>query len=91
MRKLWKRIKFVFTFRKFIPFLKDFFISKEVAVFNKILSIGLIIGYFVLPFDMIPDFFTVFGLLDDIAVFTFVLQQIIKMAPSSIKEKYHMT
>ncbi|KAB7706241.1 DUF1232 domain-containing protein [Bacillus aerolatus] len=90
MRKMWKRIKFVFTFRRSIPFLKDFFLSKEVALVNKMLSIGLIIGYFFLPLDLIPDFFAIIGLLDDIAVFTFVLQQIVKMAPHSMKEKHKM-
>ena len=90
MKKIWKRIKFVFTFRRSIPFLKDFFLSREVAAFSKVLSIGLIIGYFLLPLDLIPDFFAVFGLIDDLAIFTFVLQQIVKMAPNSLKEKHKM-
>ncbi|GLY11137.1 YkvA family protein [Bacillus badius] len=90
MRKAWKRVKFVFTFRRSVPFLKDFFLSKEVAGFSKVLSIGLIIGYLWLPFDLIPDFLAVFGLIDDIAIFALVLQQIVKMAPDSIKEKHKM-
>ncbi|OCA81993.1 YkvA family protein [Pseudobacillus wudalianchiensis] len=90
MKKIWKRIKFVFTFRRSIPFLKDFFLSREVATFSKVLSIGLIIGYFLLPLDLIPDFIAVFGLIDDLAIFTFVLQQIVNMAPDSLKEKHKM-
>ncbi|RJS58821.1 DUF1232 domain-containing protein [Bacillus sp. PK3_68] len=90
MKKIWKRLKFVFTFRRSIPFLKDFFLSREVTAVSKIVSIGLIIGYLLLPFDLIPDFFAVFGLIDDIAIFAFVLQQIVKLAPDSLKEKHKM-
>lgn len=90
MRKIWKRMKFVFTFRRSLPFLKDFFLSREVALFHKILSVALVIGYFLMPLDLIPDFLTVFGFIDDIAIFSFILQQMVKMAPQAIKDKHHI-
>jgi len=88
--RIWKRIKFLFRFRKSIPFLKDFFLSKEVAFFHKLLSIGLVVGYFWLPLDLIPDVLAIIGLVDDVAIFAFILQQIVKMAPDSLKEKHHL-
>ncbi|OCA90631.1 hypothetical protein A8F94_01765 [Bacillus sp. FJAT-27225] len=90
MRKFWKRIRMVFKVRKFGPFLVDFFRSRQVSLKKKLVSAGLIIGYFLLPFDIIPDFLTMFGLIDDVGVFLFVFQQIIKLAPASLRQKHGM-
>jgi uncharacterized membrane protein YkvA (DUF1232 family) len=49
----------------------------------------IITGYFVFPFDLIPDFLVVFGLVDDVAIAILILQQMVKIAPSSLKEKYN--
>jgi uncharacterized membrane protein YkvA (DUF1232 family) len=50
----------------------------------------LIIGYFLLPFDIIPDFFTLIGVVDDVGVLLIIFQQIIKMAPAELKEKHKL-
>ncbi|WP_431305980.1 YkvA family protein [Mesobacillus subterraneus] len=55
---------------------------------QKIISASLIIGYFLFPFDIIPDFLTMIGVVDDIGVLLIVLQQIIKMAPAELREKH---
>ncbi|MFC0523772.1 YkvA family protein [Pontibacillus salicampi] len=90
MFKLWKRIKFVFQLQKSIPFLISFFRSKEVAGSKKGLSILFLVAYILLPTDLIPDFFGLIGFVDDLTIFTFVFQQIVKMAPDSLKEKYEL-
>ncbi|MFC4402061.1 YkvA family protein [Gracilibacillus xinjiangensis] len=88
--RLWRRVKFIFTFRKSIPFFKDFFLSKEVALTKKLASILLIAAYAIFPFDLIPDFLLFFGIFDDIMLAAIILQQIVKMAPSSIRHKYEI-
>lgn len=88
MRKLWGRMRLVFHVRKFIPFLYDFFTSKDVKLKKKVLSILFLCGYVMFPFDLIPDFFLLFGLVDDIAVIMFVLQRIVKMAPVHLQSKH---
>ncbi|RDU35785.1 hypothetical protein DRW41_16760 [Neobacillus piezotolerans] len=90
MRKFWKRIKMVFTLKKFGPFLLDFFKSKNVPLKKKVLSVGLFAAYLFIPFDAIPDFFAFFGLIDDVGVLVVILQQIIKLAPESLKEKHKL-
>lgn len=90
MNKALKRIKFVAKFWKFIPFLKDYFLSNEVKIQQKVLPVLLLIGYIALPFDLIPDFFSIFGVTDDILIGTFILQRIIKNAPESLKGKYDL-
>ncbi|CEH30801.1 YkvA family protein [Aneurinibacillus migulanus] len=88
MRRFLRRVSFIFNIRKSIPFLFRFFTSKEVSIQKKFLSCLLLIGYIVFPFDAIPDFFVFFGILDDVAVFMFILQQMVKMSPPQLKKQY---
>jgi uncharacterized membrane protein YkvA (DUF1232 family) len=90
MRKFFKRIRLIFKVKRFVPFLIEFFTSKMVPVKQKIMSAGLIIGYFILPFDIIPDFLTLIGIVDDVGVLLIIFQQIIKMAPPELKEKHRL-
>ncbi|WP_449354475.1 YkvA family protein [Virgibacillus natechei] len=70
--------------------MKDFFISNEVKLATKVLFSVLIIGYIALPFDLIPDFIMLFGILDDTAIAIFLLQLMVKVAPESLKEKHNL-
>ncbi|WP_299737411.1 YkvA family protein [uncultured Rossellomorea sp.] len=90
MMKFVKRVRFLFNVRRSVPFLVDFFRSNEVSLFKKVFSIGLVAGYFWLPFDLIPDVFILFGIVDDLAVFAFVLQLIVKMAPEELQHRYEL-
>jgi len=90
MMKYWKRIRFVFKIRKFIPFLFEFFTTRRVPTKQKVWSVLLLVGYIFFPFDVIPDFLAFFGILDDVTILMFVLQQIVKMSPPELKEKHGM-
>ncbi|MFC5591420.1 YkvA family protein [Sporosarcina soli] len=85
-----QRIKFILKFWKFIPFLKEFFVSEDVQVHKKVFGVFLILTYAFFPFDLIPDFLTFIGIIDDVAVASFVLGRMIKIAPQSLKEKYNV-
>lgn len=67
----------------------DFFRSSQVKGTTKLLYVVLVIGYILIPFDLIPDFFYLFGFFDDITVAAFLLQRMVKVAPESLKEKHH--
>ncbi|MBX9974379.1 YkvA family protein [Cytobacillus firmus] len=86
--KFLKRIKFVLKFWKFLPFLRDYFLSPEVSAGKKLFPIAAGLLYILLPLDLVPDFLSIFGFTDDIVITSFVLQQMVKMAPESLKEKY---
>ncbi|MFX3622448.1 MAG: YkvA family protein [Ectobacillus sp.] len=90
MKKLWRRMRFIFNIRKSLPFLKEFFLSEDVSRKKKAIAVALLIGYIAFPFDLIPDFLVFFGIVDDVMILTLLLQQIVKMAPSSLKNKYDM-
>ncbi|RDE33868.1 DUF1232 domain-containing protein [Parageobacillus thermoglucosidasius] len=88
MKRIWKRLRFVIKIRRFFPFLIEFFRSQEVSMLKKTLVILLLAIYAAFPFDIIPDWLGLFGVIDDVAVLLFILQQIVKMAPSRLKNKY---
>lgn len=83
-----RRLKFVFQLKRSVPFLLDVFRSPQVSAGKKLLCVALLGGYLFFPFDAIPDFLTFFGFLDDVMILSFVLQQIVKMAPPELKAKH---
>lgn len=91
MFKYLKRIKFILKFWKFIPFLKDFFISKDVELHKKAFGVLLILSYAFFPFDLIPDFLSLIGILDDVVIAGFVLERMVKLAPEHLKEEHGLT
>jgi uncharacterized membrane protein YkvA (DUF1232 family) len=88
--KFIKRITFIFKFWRFIPFMKDFFLAKEVPVHKKALGVLFFLTYAFFPFDLIPDYLALLGLVDDLVIASFVLERFIKMAPDSLKEKHKL-
>ncbi|MCA1012374.1 YkvA family protein [Halobacillus halophilus] len=90
MFRLWRRIKFVFNVRKSVPFMLRFFRSKEVSARKKWLSVLFLFGYILFPWDVIPDFLILLGIFDDLTVFTYITQWMVKTAPSSLKQEYNI-
>ncbi|MEB2590048.1 DUF1232 domain-containing protein, partial [Bacillus cereus] len=88
--KLISRLRVVFHVRRFVPFLFDFFTSKEVSIKKKILSVAFLVGYVAMPLDLIPDFLPFIGILDDIGIVLFILNRIVKMAPVQLQEKHNV-
>lgn len=88
MFKYIKRLKFMLKFWKFIPFLRDFFRSREVTPRRKVLGVLCILIYGFFPFDIIPDFLSFFGIIDDVVIAGFLLARMVKMAPESLQVKY---
>lgn len=90
MKKLFSRLRFIFKFWKTLPFVKDFFLSAEVATYKKLLSGFLILAYAVFPYDLIPDFLYVLGIVDDVVFITLIIERMVKWAPQSLKMKYNL-
>lgn len=80
----------MFHAKKFVPFLFGYFKSSSVSKGKKILAIILMVGYLLFPFDLIPDFLTFFGIIDDISVLIFIMQFLIKQAPKELKDQYEI-
>lgn len=88
--KVWGRLKFILKFWRSFPFILDYFLSREVPLWKKVLPVAVVAGYIALPFDLIPEIFAIIGITDDIAVTTFMLDRLVKGAPPSLKEKHKL-
>jgi uncharacterized membrane protein YkvA (DUF1232 family) len=88
--KFFKRLRFVFKFWKSIPFVVEFFLSREVEAYKKVLSVLLILTYIFFPFDLIPDFIYLLGIFDDIVITSFIMERMVKWAPETLKDKYRL-
>lgn len=87
MKKLFKRIFFIFTVHQSIPFIFRFFTSREIAWKKRLLFACLIVGYAALPVDLINDFFLGIGLVDDVVIIAFLLDAMKKQAPAEWEKK----
>jgi uncharacterized membrane protein YkvA (DUF1232 family) len=50
--------------------------------------LALLVGYFVLPFDLIPDFIPVLGQIDDIVMLSLGTALLVKSMPEGIVEEH---
>lgn len=73
-------------------------IKKEIAVYKLLLSdertprsakilLGFAIGYFFLPFDLIPDFIPVIGHIDDAIIIPALILLALKIIPKELQEE----
>ncbi|MDZ4712857.1 MAG: YkvA family protein [bacterium] len=73
-------------------------IKKEIAVYRLLLNdartprsakilLGVAIGYFFLPFDLIPDFIPVIGHLDDAIIIPSLILLALKIIPKELHEE----
>ncbi|WP_182503358.1 YkvA family protein [Peribacillus huizhouensis] len=54
------------------------------------LGIVFMIGYAVFPFDLIPDFFSLIGIVDDVMIFGIVVNWLIQLSPETLKERHKL-
>lgn len=69
-----------------IDFYRNLAKDNRVPRFSKIL-IGAALFYFLLPFDLIPDFIPVIGHLDDLVVIPLLIYMALKLIPDEIIEE----
>ncbi len=61
--------------------------DKRTPLLGKIF-LGMAVGYFFLPFDLIPDFIPVIGHLDDIVIVPLLVIIALKIIPKEILEEH---
>jgi uncharacterized membrane protein YkvA (DUF1232 family) len=50
--------------------------------------LGMAVGYFFLPFDIVPDFIPLFGHLDDAVIIPALIFMALRLIPPSIIKEY---
>ncbi|WP_308315077.1 YkvA family protein [Bacillus sp. M6-12] len=50
----------------------------------------MILTYAFFPFDLIPDFLSFIGIVDDVVIAGFILERMVALAPESLKQKHRL-
>ena len=72
---------------KTIPAFWKLLQDKRVAFRNKAIFIGTSLLYFLMPYDLIPDF-PIIGHIDDFVIFLFLTNWFLKQIPPHVLEDY---
>ena len=62
--------------------------DRRVSLLLKLIIPGLMLGYLILPTDILPDFVPVLGQLDDLAILALGIKIFIELAPKDIVREY---
>lgn len=83
MKKFFNKVKFLFQIHKSLPLLFRFFTSKQISMKKRAFFFLAIVGYVVVPTDLIADFIPVIGLVDDVTILSFLVGNIQKQYEQS--------
>jgi uncharacterized membrane protein YkvA (DUF1232 family) len=63
-------------------------IDRRVSLLLKLIIPGLMLGYLILPVDLLPDFVPILGQLDDLAILALGIKIFIELSPKDIVREY---
>lgn len=82
-----RSLRAAWNLRKSIPLVFHLMKDHRVARSSKIIFVAVSLGYLLLPYDFILDIPFV-GQIDDLAVFIFMINWLIRRVPKTILEQY---
>ena len=82
-----KGVRAVWNMKKSLPLTLHLMKDARVDRLNKLIFLFVTIGYLLFPYDFIFDF-PIFGQLDDLAIFLYMLNWFISRTPKAILEEY---
>ena len=62
--------------------------DRRVSLLTKLLIPGLMVGYLIVPTDLLPDFIPLLGQLDDLAILALGIKLFIEVCPKDIVREY---
>jgi uncharacterized membrane protein YkvA (DUF1232 family) len=63
-------------------------LDRRVSLLLKLIVPGLMLGYLILPVDLLPDFIPVLGQLDDLAILALGIKIFIELSPKDVVREY---
>jgi len=63
--------------------------DRRVPVWQKVVYLGGALAYFLLPTDLVSDFFPIIGQLDDLTVLVFLIERFVSGIPEYIVREHY--
>lgn len=82
-----KAMRAVMNLKKDVPLAVHLLADERIARLDKFVFLFASIGYLIFPYDFIFDF-PLFGQLDDLAIFVYMVNWFVKRAPKAILTEY---
>lgn len=80
----WQRLRVLFNLPRSGRLIWGLLRDYRVPVQNKIMFLGLAVGYFLLPMDLVPDLLPFIGQFDDITVMLFLVDRFVASIPGYV-------
>lgn len=83
------RLLMLLNLPRSVPLVWNLAWDKRIQWSNKLLFLGGGLAYFLLPYDVIPDWFPLLGQLDDLIVLFLLIERFIAGVPDYIIKSYY--
>jgi len=83
-----RRLVMLLNLPKSVPLVWNLVWDKRVKWTAKLVFPGAALAYFLLPYDLIPDWIPLLGQLDDLTVMFLLMERFISMIPDYIVNQY---
>lgn len=87
LKKYFRIFKILSILPKYLKLVYSLFRDKEVPLYLKILT-GGVISYFIFPLDIVPDIFPLSGYVDDLILIFLILERFIAYCPEEVLKKH---
>ncbi len=84
-----KRLIMLLNLPRSVPLVWNLAWDKRVQWPNKLLFLGGALAYFLMPYDIIPDWVPLLGQLDDLAVLFLLMERFVAGTPEQIINQYY--
>lgn len=83
-----RRLIWMLNLPKSLPLVWNLAWDNRIHWSRKLLFLGGALAYFLMPYDLIPDWFPLLGQLDDLSVFFLLIERFIAGTPEHIINHY---
>jgi len=84
-----KRLMMLLNLPKSVPLVWKLAWDKRIQWSRKLLYLGGALAYFLMPYDLFPDWFPLVGQLDDLTVLFLLVERFISSTPDYILNQYY--
>ena len=88
-RQVTRRLLMLLNLPRSVPLVWSLAWDKRVKLTSKLVFLGGSLFYFLLPYDIIPDWIPLLGQLDDLTVLFLLIERFVALTPEYIINQYY--